>query len=831
MAVPAHDRPMVPLVSALMVGLAVGGHGSGPAGWFLAGAALVWSALGCFRRKGALPVLTGLFLLLGHQMIQPWTAPRFPDGHVSRWIDQGPVDLDGVVVRRLRPSGFGTRFVIECRRIRAGREWVSSAGLVRVFAYGRVPSFTVGDRMVVSVRLRRPKNFQNPGGFDYRQYLAMQRIWATASVSGRSIRHLESATAMPITRRIEGVRSRIGGWIVEAAGGRPSAAVLRALVIGDRSDITPAARESFNRAGVGHLLAISGLHIGIVATVGFFLFRWVLSWVPALLQRAWVTRGTAMMAMVPVVAYGLLAGMSPSTQRAVIMVGAALFGLLVERDHDLINVLAAAALLILVVCPPALFSISFQLSFSAVLAIVYGVQCIPEKWRFHAMAADGVAGRFVAAIAAFFWVSLLAVLGTLPLVMFYFNQICLVGVAANFILVPLVGFIVVPAGLCAALAGLVSPGAAVAGFGACAVLLDAGLRVIAFFSALPFAAVKTVTPTPLEIGGYYLLGWALLQLLSRSRSVSAPGHVGAIRPSKRMAAWTVAAVLGLGSVDAVYWLHHRFWHRDLRVTVLDVGQGTAILVEYPGGPTMLVDGGGFSANTVFDVGERVVAPVLWRKKIGTVDTLVLTHPNSDHLNGLIYIATHFGIGRVWTNGEPADTAGYRRFAGVLRSRALKVPDFAAIRRHQGVGGVDLQLLYPPADFLKRKLYQSWRDTNNNSMVIRLETAGQSFLITGDISGKAETELVHLNGGRLKSNVLMVPHHGSRYSSTPHFLAAVDPKVAVASLGWKNRFGFPHPQTVERYRQHPCRLYRTDLDGAVAFRVIGGRLETETARGR
>jgi competence protein ComEC len=285
----------------------------------------------------------------------------------------------------------------------------------------------------------------------------------------------------------------------------------------------------------------------------------------------------------------------------------------------------------------------------------------------------------------------------------------------------------------------------------------------------------------------------------------------------------IVVILALAG-DAGYWLYQRFWHDDLRVTYLDVGQGNAALLELPGGFTALIDGGGFSDNSVFDMGARVIAPFLWRKKIRTIDTLILSHPNSDHLNGLIFITRHFSVKTIWTNGESKTTLGYKRLHKIVAEKHLNLPDFKQMPRKQVLNGVEFLFLYPPADFLdKRKAGQKWRNANNNSLVIKVSFGRVSFLFPGDITAEAEKELVRLSGADLACNVLLVPHHGSRTSSSRIFLSEVKPDVAVISAGWKNRFRFPHATVLEAYQKRGCRILRTDRNGAIEIKTDGNRL--------
>jgi competence protein ComEC len=587
-----------------------------------------------------------------------------------------------------------------------------------------------------------------------------------------------------------------------------------------------------------------------------------------MLWRAWTRKGAAILSLVPVCIYGMVSGMSPSTQRAVIMVGAFLMTFLFEREPDTLNTLGLAAFIILIWFPPALFSISFQLSFLAVLSILYGLSCVQQAAPADSQKVrSGFGNQLLRKLVVFFLVSVLAICGTLPLVMFYFNQVSFIGLFANFVVVPLVGFVVIPCGL---LALFVYPVSSLLSYGCiqiCLFVLDYVLLAVNYFANLPFAAIKTITPSLFEMVCYYVLGWAVLngirfrksfksavgqipanechlagasadRVPGRNWFVQLPGRFDLNRILSRAAAvfrllaagptvkkcTIIGLVVGLALlVDAGYWFARRHLNSDLRVTYIDVGQGSAALLELPAGHTALIDGGGFSDNDTFDMGARVIAPFLWRKKIRTVDTLVLSHPNSDHLNGLIYIARHFNVKTIWTNNEPRTTRGYRQLQNIIAQKKINLPDFQQIPRQQLINGVEFCFLYPPADFLARQASQKWRNTNNNSMVVKVSLGSISFLFAGDIMAEAEQELAGLAGADLASDVLLVPHHGSRSSSSQPFLTHVQPDVAVISAGWKNRFRFPHSTVLDAYDRMGCRIYRTDRNGAVVVKTDGNHL--------
>jgi competence protein ComEC len=449
----------------------------------------------------------------------------------------------------------------------------------------------------------------------------------------------------------------------------------------------------------------------------------------------------------------------------------------------------------------------------------------------------------------------------LPLVAGYFNQISLIGLFANFIMVPLVGFLAIPIGLVALFVSPLSATAALWCIHLDVAILTIALESVQFLADLPFAAVKTFTPSLFEIGCFYALCWALLNMrrqppaatskspidpvvptvpdpgnlkISLSDRDSSPGRfqgvfrrldikaLSRIRPAIAVLTLVLVAL----SADTGYWLYQRYGSPDLRITIIDVGHGSSSLLEFPGGYTLLIDGGGFTDNSAFDVGAAIVAPLLWRKKIRTVDALILSHPNSDHLNGLIFIARHFHVKKVWTNRETRKTLGYQSFMEVIANKKIVWPSFEDMQRNVSINGVKLDFLYPPRDFLARIGKEKWRNTNNNSLVVKVSIGSNSFLFPGDIMAAAEKELVDLAGEKLISTVLIAPHHGSRSSSSTDFLSKVNPKVVVISCGRQNRFKLPDPAILEKYQHRGYAVYRTDINGAIFMATDGQHLDVK-----
>ncbi len=747
---------------------------------------------GLTQKKNELFPLILLFFIYGYLSMQPYVAPEFPSDHVIHYADGDKWIITGVVEGKPIKDGDRVKFILNAETL--GRNTPVS-GRLRITVSGDVPDdLSAGDKVSFVSRIKAIRNFNNPGGFDYERFMAFQEVWATASVYG-DLSELFEVLENKEIRGLEKFRREISDLIEETGPGK-HVAILKALIIGEKNEIEQDAREDFSQAGIAHLFAISGLHIGIIATFTFIFFRRVLSSFGFFLWDMWPRKGAAVLSWFPIVAYGLLAGISASssTQRAVIATTVFLTAIVLDEKHNSMNMLAIAAILILFIHPPSLFSVPFQLSFSAVFSIIYGFSRIHDK-----KAADK-GNRMREKLFSFFLVSLFATLGTLPFIMFYYNQVTLVGLFANFIFIPVIGFVVVPLGVFSVFLYPFS-------------IKYASLCI--HISAFVLAnTLETVTPTYFEIFGFYILGWAVLEIMAISPQTTDKEE----QARRRRAKIVVVVIMLAGILNAHYWLKERFWHDDLRITVIDVGQGSSALVETPGGSCFLMDGGGFPDNSSFDVGERILAPFLLHKRIRTIDKIILSHADSDHLNGLLYIAGHFNVKEVWTNSEASDNPSYLRLMEIISKNRIDAPEFRDVIGEHEINGVYLEVLYPPKDFKEEK-GRSLKG-NDNSLVVKVTLGKMSFLFPGDIEAQAEKELVAMAGDKLKSTVLIAPHHGSKSSSTEEFLDAVSPEYVVISAGWKNRFFHPHPSVIERYERRGYKIYRTDESGAVSISADG-----------
>jgi competence protein ComEC len=397
---------------------------------------------------------------------------------------------------------------------------------------------------------------------------------------------------------------------------------------------------------------------------------------------------------------------------------------------------------------------------------------------------------------------------TSPIVAFHFHRVSTIGLISNTIIIPIIGLGVLPLGLFSLPLILVFPSGGALLVQAAAALAHVGIRAMELIASLPFAARYLPGPTMLEMILIYTFIASLLWLKRQ--------------PIKKLA---LALILVLALIDFSYWGLRGYATNELKATFLDVGQGDCTLVEFPHGKRMLIDGGGLYGD--FDVGENVVAPFLWKRRILKVDYLVLSHPQPDHYKGLLFIAQHFGPCEFWHNGMTSAASSYEELIKVINDKGItmvKVEDGYV----RSMGGAWVEILHPDEGWMpggERK--RGW--TNNNSLVLRIAFGENRLLFTGDIEKEAESRLLR-DDKQLGAQVLKVPHHGSKSSSTYYFVDEVSPQYAIFSLGYKNIYHFPSMRIVRRYEELSSQILRTDLDGAVTVTSDGKELQVKTYEG-
>ncbi len=715
------------------------------------------------------------------------------DRHPLRRLGSGEyMDFSGVLIKS--PGREVDRDILRLRvkSVRSAEEESPCGGDLRVAVACPADSperlrLHAGDKIRISARPSPMSGFRNPGAFSYDSYLKTQRIHRSASTKTRLlVEKLEdgpSHSLIPIFSRIRSsLQRKLEAGFASPDGKRISdeGAILEALLLGEDGRMSPATVRSLQETGLYHLFAISGGHIAIIS---FLLF--------SVLRSFRMGRRSSYAVLIGfLVLYTLLVEGSPSVLRATFMTLAFLAGELLWKDVHILNTISASAFILLLANPLSLFEVGFQLTYAATLAII-----IFHPRLFRAIPPLPLRVGEMTAL------SVSALAGVFPIIVRNFNRVTFSSLLLNYAAIPLTGLIM-GLGYVYLPVSFTFPAAAAFLARILRALVLVFVRISRLTGPFPFLSYRIPTPEAWTVFGYYVcLGLLLL-----------PRRFKGQRP----------AIFGGLAVFSLILVLHPFPCRsgDLKVTMIDVGQGDAFLVEFPGRAKMLVDGGGFPESP-FDVGERVVSPFLWEKGIKRIDFLVLTHPHPDHLGGLVAVAANFRISEFWEAFPGDGIPGYESLQENLGKRTRRKKVFRGFR--EWIGGVLVEALHPhggeiPADA-----------GNDQSLVLRISLGQVSFLLASDVGGEAERTIAEQAVG-LQSTVLKSPHHGSPTSSSELFLERARPDIVLISVGEGNLYGFPSAEVLERYARAGAMVFRTDRDGLVELATDGRSIRVRSPSG-
>ncbi|HYH40521.1 MAG TPA: DNA internalization-related competence protein ComEC/Rec2 [Burkholderiales bacterium] len=622
---------------------------------------------------------------------------------------------------------------------------------------GALPQVRAGERWRLGVRLKRPHGMANPHGFDYEAWLLERGVRATGHVRPRGTAERTAAMVHRPGYWVERVRENLRARILAALDGRPYAGVIAALAVGDQRAIPAHQWQTFTRTGVNHLMSISGLHVTMVSGLAYALALWLWRRSARLTLRLPAAKAAALAGVAAAFLYTLLAGFAVPAQRTLYMVCVVAVALWCGLRSQASVVLAAALLVVLLIDPWAISSAGFWLSFGAVAAILLVMV--------NRVAQPGWLSGWVHTQTA-------VTVALLPLLLALFQQVSLISPIANAFAIPLVGLAVVPL----ALAGMVLPFDAVLHL---AHLLMAGCMIaLEWMSALPDAVWQQHAP----------VAWTL--------PVGIAGALWLMLPRGMPGRWlgTLACLpLFLVTPPALR-------PGEVHVAVLDVGQGLAVVVRTAHHALLYDAGPAFGPGA--DSGNRIVAPYLRAVGVRRLDGMIVSHDDLDHAGGAASVLQALPVTWLGTSLPDMDP--------------LPLLADAAFRCEAGQSwmwdDVRFDVLHPGRESHDQKSRE-----NDRSCVLRLAAPGGTVVLPGDIERRAEEALL-AKGSDLFANVLVAPHHGSRTSSTSTFIDAVRPQTVIFPAGYRNRFGHPHPDVVQRYRDAGSAIHRTDRDGAVLVNV-------------
>ena len=723
----------------------------------------------------------------------------------------GKVSIKAIIISEPEDKDYKNTYTIKVEEINGDKKYKNTKLLLDIKRSELQEEPEFGDEIEISGEFKEPNSARNYKGFDYKQYLKSKKIYGT--VSAESYKILDNNKVNCIDNAINTIHKNMKNNMSKILD-KEEAALCIGILIGNRESISEQTEDNFKKSNLTHMLAVSGSHITYIINA------------LAILLGKTSKRGAKIFTIIILIFFMALTGFTSSVIRACIMGILVLLASILYRKSDTINNLGISSFIILLFNPYSISDVGFLLSYGGTIGIVllgdkitnsmYTVLYKLTKEKKN----KGIFNKIIKYVITSFSITLAANLIIIPIMSYNFSTISFTFWISNILAAPIMEVVTIFGFIVYFISIIFMPLAQFLGLLLNALLLLL-LKIAEISSLIPGSSIYIKTPYIIECIIYYLLIWFWLEwnyiknLIKENKIFMAIVELKSKFHTKR-----IKVILAFSSILLII-LTSVFIHcypKTLKIYFVDVGQGDCTLIETPTNKHILIDGGGSEFGS-FDVGESTLLPYLLDRRITTIDYMLISHFDSDHIDGLFAIMENLKVKNIIISKQGENSDNLTKFQEIVKKEKINVivakqGDYIQIDKYSY-----FEILFPEENLIRDNIL------NNNSIVTRFCSMGLKMLFTGDIEEVAENRLYELykNTDKLKATILKVAHHGSKTSSTAKFLELVTPKIALIGVGENNKFGHPNDGVIDRLRAYTNKIYRTDMNGEIELIYIKGKM--------